>query len=65
MHVYRGWRSTKLHLALVTMALVTTVYGLAGFPPAAFGEFCMTIIAAAGIYSGAATAEKFVPRPPQ
>lgn len=59
MRPYRGWKSTKLHLALITAALMTLVYGLVGFPATSFGEYCMALIAAAGIYSGAAAAEKF------
>jgi hypothetical protein len=65
MRHYRGWKSTKLHLALITMGIITGVYALAGFPVAAFGEFTMAITAAAGIYSSTAAAEKFVrPEPP-
>jgi hypothetical protein len=65
MRHYRGWRSTKLHLSLITMGLITFVYGMAGFPPAAFGEYTLALISAAGIYSAAATTEKFVrPAPP-
>ncbi len=56
----RGWRSTKLHLALITMGLVSAAYGAAGFDHALFGEYCMALIAAAGIFSGSATVEKFV-----
>ena len=59
----RGWRSTKMHLALLTMALITGVYAFVGFPEAQFGEYCLGLLGAAGIYSGASTAEKFV-RPP-
>jgi len=59
MHAYRGWRSTKLHLALITMALVTLVYSLAGFPTDQFGTYCFTVTSAAGIFSGAAVAERF------
>ncbi len=54
-----GWRSTKLHLALITMALVTVVYGLIGFPPDQFPTYVTGLGAAAAIYSGAAAAEKF------
>lgn len=59
----RGWRSTKLHLALVTMALITGVYALAGFPGQSFEAFTLGLLGAAGIYSSASTAEKFSPRP--
>ena len=55
----RGWRSTKLHLALITMVLMSGAYALAGFPNELFSAFTMGLIAAAGIYSGAATVEKF------
>lgn len=54
-----GWRSTKLHLALITMVLVTVVYGIAGFEPQYFGEYCMGLLGAAGIYSVSNTAQKF------
>jgi ABC-type transporter Mla subunit MlaD len=50
---YRGWKSTKLHLALIAMGLVTGVYAFAGFPGDQFPTYCMTLTAAAGIYSGA------------
>lgn len=56
---YRGWRSTKLHLSLITMGLVCVGYAATGFAQAAFGEFCMALMGAAGIYSSAATVEKF------
>lgn len=59
----RGWKSTKLHLALITMATITGVYALVGFPESAFGEFCMALIGATGIYSAANAAQKFSPRP--
>ncbi len=61
-HVIRGWKSTKLHLALITMATVTVVYGFTGFNQAAFGEYAMALIGAAGIYSTTAAAEKFATR---
>lgn len=63
MQTSRGWRSTKLYMALLTMALMTGVYAFTGFPEAQFGEYCLGLLGAAGIYSGASTAEKFV-RPP-
>ncbi len=59
----RGWKSTKLHLALITMTTITIVYGFTGFHQAAFGEFCMALIGASGIYSAANAAQKFSPRP--
>lgn len=57
-----GWYSTKLHLALITMALITSVYGFMGFPVAAFGEYCFSVTTAAGIYSGTRVAETFAQR---
>lgn len=64
MQASRGWRSTKLHMALLVMALMTGVYIHAGTPDAQFGEYCLGLLGAAGIYSGASTAEKFVRPPP-
>lgn len=62
--MYRGWRSTKLHLALVSMGLIVVGFMATGAKESLYGEFCMALIAAAGIYSGASTAEKFVKPPP-
>lgn len=60
----RGWKSSKLHLALITMALISAAYSLTGFAESLFGEFCMALLAAAGVYSGSATVEKFAkPKP--
>ncbi len=59
LHVYRGWKSTKLHLALLTMAVITAVYARAGFPDLQFENFCLALLGAAGIYSGTSTADKF------
>lgn len=61
LRAYRGWRSTKLHLALVAMAVIVAGYVLTGFPAAAFNEFVFGVLGAAAIYSGAAAAEKFTP----
>lgn len=54
-----NWRSTKLHLALIAMGLMTLAYWRAGFPADQFSNYCMWITSAAGIYSTAAAAEKF------
>lgn len=59
MNRYRGWQSTKLHLSLITMGLVVFGFGMAGFGSDLYGEFCMALIGAAGVYSGSAAAEKF------
>jgi hypothetical protein len=56
---YRGWRSTKLHLALLTMALLTGVYVAAGLPAEQFGNYCTAIVGCLGFYAGSAAAEKF------
>lgn len=61
-HAYRGWRSTRLHLALITMAAVTAVYWRVGFKPEQFDGYCMALIAAAGIFSGTSTADRFAAR---
>jgi hypothetical protein len=55
----RGWRSTKLHLALITMGLISIAYIAAGCPESAFDGFCVGLLGAAGIYSAASTTEKF------
>ena len=61
-HTYRGWRSTKLHLALIAMGVICGAFVLIGAPPAAFGEFIMGVLGAAGIYSTSATADRFASR---
>jgi hypothetical protein len=54
-----GWKSTKLHLALISMALITGAYALIGFPKDQFATFGGLLLAAAGIYSTANTVTKF------
>lgn len=59
------WRSTKLHLALIAMGLMTVAYWRSGCSADQFSNYCMWITSAAGIYSTAAAAEKFSkPGPP-
>lgn len=60
-----GWYSTKLHLALIGIAVVTAVFlfvvektGSA----AGFGEFCITVVSIAASYSGSRVAESFAQR---
>ncbi len=53
------WQSTKLHLALIAMALMTFAYAKAGWTADQFSNYCMWITSAAGIFSTAAAAEKF------
>ncbi len=55
---YRGWMSTKLHLALIAMWLMTCAYCLTAFNPALFGEYCTGIVTAAALYSGSSVVEK-------
>jgi hypothetical protein len=62
---YRGWKSTKLHVSLITMAMITGVYAIMRMPPTMFGEYCMALIAAAGIQASSAVVEKvFAKAPP-
>jgi hypothetical protein len=61
----RGWRSTKLHLALITMAGMLYAFNLTGAAHDLFGTFCMGFLTAAGIYSGASVIEKFTKAPPE
>lgn len=61
-----GWKSTKLHLSLITMGVLTLVYVFVVArtgEPAGFGEYCIAMISAAGIYSGSRVAESFAQRP--
>lgn len=55
---YRGWRSTKLHLALIAMALISGGYAIAGHRPDEFGSFCTFLLAASAIFTTAAVVEK-------
>ncbi len=54
----RGWRSTKLHLALITMTLVCVGWVAAGHPASLYGEACTALITAAGIHAAGSTMEK-------
>lgn len=58
----RGWKSTKLQLAVLTMSVITLVYAFTGFHQAAFGEYVIGLLGAAGIYSTTNAAEKFAVR---
>lgn len=62
-----GWYSTKLHLAVITMAVLTVVFVFVVASTgsgAGWGEYCLAMISAAGIYSGSRVAESFAQRPP-
>lgn len=63
-----GWRSTKLHLALIAIAVVTAVYVFVVArtgEPAGFGEYCVALVTLVGTYSGSRVAESFALRPPR
>lgn len=66
---YRGWKSTKLHMALITQALITLAYWLMGWPPMLFGEYGMLLLASASIFSAPALMENLKrlknPPPPE
>lgn len=61
-----GWYSSKLHLALISMTVLTLVFvfvvartgGAAGF-----GEYCIALVSLVGTYSGSRVAESFAQRP--
>lgn len=61
----RGWRSTKLHLALLCVLIITLVYVI-GLHCAddQFSTYVTGLLGAAGVYSGSSAAEKFAPVPP-
>lgn len=60
----RGWRSSKLHLALITMVLIVGGWIWAGAPIALYSEMCTALVMTAALYVGPATVEKFL-RPRQ
>ena len=54
---YRGWRSTKLWLAVFTQLLLSGAYAFMGFPQMLFGEFGMLLLGSATIFTGPALLE--------
>lgn len=57
-----GWKSSKLHLALISMGLITGVFlfvVLHTQSAAAFGEYCITILSLCATFSGSRVAESF------
>lgn len=61
-----GWHSTKLHLALIGMALVTAVFVaviIITGSAAGFGEYCIALVSLSAGYSGSRVAESFAQRP--
>ncbi len=60
-----GWHSSKLHLALIGMVLVTIVFifvVLTVKTAAGFGEYAITIVSLALGYSGSRVAETYAQR---
>lgn len=62
---YRGWKSTKLHLALIAMAAIFAGYAATGFDPQCFGAFVMGMLGGAAVYGGGNVAEKLGAPPPE
>lgn len=62
---YRGWRSTKLHVSLIAMAILVFVYWKMGFPHAQFADLCNALTMIAGFFAGASAVEKFTKADPQ
>ncbi len=61
-----GWHSTKLHLALLGIAVLTLVFVFVVArtgEPAGFGEYCIALVSLVGTYSGSRVAESFAQRP--
>lgn len=62
-----GWHSTKLHLALIGMAMLTVVFlfvVITTGSAAGFGEYTIGMVTFAAGYSGSRVAESFAQRPP-
>lgn len=61
-----GWRSSKLHLALLAIAVLTLVFVFViarTGEPAGFGEYCVALVSLVASYSGSRVAESFAQRP--
>lgn len=61
-----GWRSTKLHLALIGIAVLTLVFVFviaSTGQPTGFGEYCLALVSLVASYSGSRVAESFAQRP--
>jgi hypothetical protein len=62
-HPDRGYKSRKLHMAYVVMALGTIGFLLTGWWPAlglSYPEYCMFLLGASGIYVGGNAAVKWM-----
>jgi hypothetical protein len=61
-----GWHSTKLHLALIGIAVLTLVFVFVvarTSTGSGFGEYCIALVSLVGTYSGSRVAESFAQRP--
>lgn len=60
-----GWFSSKLHLALIAMFMVTAVFIFVVWKTnsaAGFGEYAITMVSLVATYSGARVGETFAQR---
>jgi hypothetical protein len=53
-----GWRSRKLWLTLLAMALIVLGFVLCGRPAALYGDYCAAILGASGLFKAANLFEK-------
>lgn len=61
-----GWYSTKLHLALIAIAVLTGVYVFVVArtgEPVGFGELCVAVVSLVATTQGSRVAESFAQRP--
>lgn len=62
-----GWHSTKLHLALIAMTVLTVVFVFVVARTAngaGFGEYCIALCTLVASTQGSRVAESFAQRPP-
>jgi len=62
-----GWYSTKLHLALIAIAVLTVVFVFVVArtgSSAGWGEYCITVATLVASTQGSRVAESFAQRPP-
>jgi hypothetical protein len=60
-----GWYSTKLHLALIAIAVLTAVFAFvvhATNSAAGFGEYCIALVSLVASTQGSRVAESFAQR---
>lgn len=58
-HEYRGWRSTKLHLTLIAMGLMTGAFLGSSSKEALFPALCTALVGAVAAYHGADVGARF------